>query len=71
MAKKKLKLVSADPVTLESVIDIDGEILHLGASYLTGDWDRACELTGLGAGQLLQKVDREIDKLNGRKPEVE
>lgn len=71
MAKKKFNLVSFNPTTFESVIDVGGEVLRLGASYTVGDWDRACELTGLGAGQLLQKVDREIDKRQGRKPEVE
>lgn len=70
MAKKKFKIVHADPVTFQSIIEMeDGERIHLGASYQEGDWDRACELTGLGCGQLLQKIDREMDKRCGRKPD--
>lgn len=69
--KKSLKIVSVNPQTFEAIIEIDGKQLRLGASYHDGDWDEASNLSGLGAGQILKKIDAEIDKLNNVKPQAE
>ena len=58
--KKKFKVIDHDTKTGETLVEIDGEQFKLGCSYLDGDWDKVCNKTGLGCGQISKEIDKQV-----------